>query len=47
MERVSQAATFLQYAATEQQLVERILMNLDPDILDQAAFWIDLRALRI
>lgn len=38
IERISQAATFLQYAATEQQLVDRILTNLDPDILAQAAF---------
>jgi hypothetical protein len=38
IERISQAATFLHYAATEQQLVDRILMNLDPDILAQAAF---------
>jgi len=38
IERISQAATFLQYQASEQQLVDRILMNLDPAILSYAAF---------
>jgi hypothetical protein len=38
IERISQAATFLQDAATEQQLVEIVLINLDPDILAQSAF---------
>ena len=38
IERISQAATFLQYQTSEQQLVDRILMNLDSDILVQAAF---------
>jgi len=33
-----QAADFLQYGATEQQLVERIVMNFHPDILSHAAF---------
>jgi len=35
---VFQAAEFLQYEASEAQLVERIVMNLHPDILKQAAF---------
>jgi hypothetical protein len=35
---VFQAADFLQYEANEQQLVERVLMNLHPRILGQAAF---------
>jgi hypothetical protein len=37
IERISQAATFLQYQTSEQQLVDRILMNLDSYILVQAA----------
>ena len=28
----------MQYEATEQQLVDRVLMNLHPSILDKAAF---------
>ena len=31
------ASEFLQYNASEADIVERILMNLDPDILAQAA----------
>ena len=38
IDRVFQAAEFLQYEASEAQLVERIVMNLHPDILRQAAF---------
>jgi len=38
IERITQGATFWKYAATEQQLVDRILINLDPDILAEAAF---------
>jgi len=38
IDRVFQAAEFLQYEASEQQLVEHILMNLHPNILKQAAF---------
>jgi len=38
IERISQAATILQYQASEQQLVDRILMNFDPDILSHTAF---------
>ena len=37
-ERISHATTFLRYQASEQQLVDRILMNLDPVILSHAAF---------
>ena len=33
IEQVFQAAEFLQYEATEQQLVKREIMNLHPDIL--------------
>jgi len=38
IEQVFQAASFLRYEATEQQLVDRILMNFHPDILAKAAF---------
>jgi len=38
IERISQAATFLEYQASEQQLVDRIVMNVDPDILSHTAF---------
>jgi len=38
IDRVFQAAEFLQYEASEAQLVERIVMKLHPDILKQAAF---------
>jgi len=38
IDRVFQAAECLQYEASEAQLVERIVMNLHPDILKQAAF---------
>jgi hypothetical protein len=34
---VIDAAEFLQYYATEEEVVERILMNLHPEILAQAA----------
>ena len=33
-----QAAEFLKYGATEEQLIERVVMNLHPDILNNAAF---------
>jgi len=35
---VFQAANFLKYEATEQQLVERVLMNFHPDVLTKTAF---------
>ena len=38
IDRVFQAAEFLLYEASEAQLVERIIMNLHPDVLRQAAF---------
>jgi len=38
IDRISQAATFLQYQSSEQQLVDLILMNLDHAILIHAAF---------
>ena len=38
IEQVFRAAEFLQYQSTEQQLVERVIMNFHPDILNQAAF---------
>ena len=38
IDKVFQAAEFLLYEASEPQLVERIIMNLHPDILRQAVF---------
>ena len=38
IDRVFQAAHFLQYSATEQQIVERLIMNFHPDVLSQEAF---------
>ena len=38
IDRVFQAADFLQYSATEQQIVERLIMYFHPDVLSQAAF---------
>jgi len=38
IDQIFQAAEFLAYGATEQQLVERIIMNLHPEILKEAAF---------
>jgi len=38
IDQIFQAAEFLSYGATEQQLVERIIMNLHPEILKEAAF---------
>jgi len=38
IDQIFQAAEFLSYAATEQQLVERIVMNLHPQILKATAF---------
>jgi len=38
IEQGFQAAEFLQYGATEQQLVDRVLMNFHPEILAKAAF---------
>ena len=38
IDQIFQAAEFLSYAATEQQLVERIVMNLHPEILKETAF---------
>jgi len=37
-DQVFQAAEFLQYEATEPQLVDRVVMNLHPQVLSQAAF---------
>jgi hypothetical protein len=37
IELVFQAADFLQYETTEQQLVKRVVMNFRPDILSHAA----------
>ena len=37
IKEVTDAAEFLQYNASEADVVERILMNLDPDILARAA----------
>jgi hypothetical protein len=38
LEQVFQAADFLQYEASERQLVDRVVMNFHPYILSQAAF---------
>jgi hypothetical protein len=38
IKEVVDAAEFLQYRPSEGQIVDRILMNLHPDILAQAAF---------
>ena len=38
IDQVFQAADFLQYGATKQQLVERVAMNFHPDLLNHAAF---------
>ena len=38
IKEVVDAAEFLQYRASEGEIVVRILMNLHPDILAQAAF---------
>jgi len=38
IDQIFQAAEFLSYEATEQQLVERIVMNLHPEILKETAF---------
>ena len=38
IKEVVDAAEFLQYSASEGEIVERILMNLHPNILAQAAF---------
>jgi hypothetical protein len=38
MKEVMGAAEFLQYCASEGEIVDRILMNLHPDILAQDAF---------
>ena len=37
IKEVTDAAEFLQYNASEADIVERVLMNLQPDILAQAA----------
>jgi len=37
-DQVFQDAEFLQYEATEPQLVDRVVMNLHPQVLSQAAF---------
>jgi hypothetical protein len=38
IERVFRVAAFLKYGASEQQLVDRVVMNSHPSILSQAAF---------
>jgi len=38
VDQVFQAAIFLQYGATEQELIDRVLMNLHPEVLAQSAF---------
>jgi hypothetical protein len=38
IDRVFSAADFLNYQATEQELVDRVVMNLHPSILVQATF---------
>ena len=38
IDQIFQAAEFLSYGATEQQLLERIIMNLHPEILKETAF---------
>jgi hypothetical protein len=38
IKEVVDAAELLQYCATEGEILDRILMNLHPDILAQAAF---------
>jgi hypothetical protein len=37
-DQIFEAASFLEYQASEEQLVERILMNLHPTFLTQAVF---------
>jgi hypothetical protein len=37
VEQVFQAANFLQYGATKEQLVDRVVMNFHPDVSSQAA----------
>ena len=44
--QVFQAAAFLQYEATEEQLVSRVVMNLHPRVLSQAALLDRPRSLR-
>jgi hypothetical protein len=38
IDEIVDAAEFLNYLGTESELVDRILMNLHPDILAQSAF---------
>jgi hypothetical protein len=38
IDKLFQAAEFLQYEATEPQLVDRVVMKLHPHVLSQAAF---------
>jgi hypothetical protein len=38
IDEIIDAAEFLNYLATEGELVDRILMNLHPDVLAQSAF---------
>jgi hypothetical protein len=38
VEKVFRIAAFLKYGATEQQLVDRLVMNFHPSVLSQAAF---------
>ena len=44
IEQVFRAADFLQYGASEEQLVDRVVMNFHPSILGQAAFLDRLRS---
>jgi len=38
IEQVFRAADFLEYGASEQQLVDMVVMNLHPDVLARASF---------
>jgi hypothetical protein len=46
IDRVFKAAEFLKYGASEQQLVDRIIMNFHPGVLAQAAFLDGPRSLK-
>jgi hypothetical protein len=46
IEQVFRAAEFLRYGASEQQLVDRIVMNFHPSVLAQAAFLDKPRSLK-
>ena len=46
VEQVFRAAYFLEYQSSEEQVVDRILMNLHPDIAAKAAFMDRPRSLK-